>query len=103
MNSVFDKSVIDLTPEEEQIWEAAYEELAEGNRLYGRDENDLSHIGWSIQQVAARLMDYFKGLSPEQQDETIGVSLIELGISKEGMFISVIPKPEEESLVQEEQ
>lgn len=89
--TLYDKNVEDLTEAEVELWTEAFKSLSAGDRLYGENSDDVSHVGWAIQMAVAQLIKYFENLSPEDQEEQAGTMLLELGLSKDGLFIAVIP------------
>lgn len=83
--SPYSKKYTDLNDEEIDIWKLSYEVLQHGDRLYGTEKFDSSHLGWAI----GVLLDTLRAAHKETPDKFISM-FIELGISEEGYSICVV-------------
>lgn len=45
---VFDKTYDQLSDDEKKVWEAAYEVLRRGDRLFNMTPETTSHVGWAL-------------------------------------------------------
>lgn len=94
--SLYNKKYEELNDEEKDIWRLSYEVLQHGDRLYGTEKFDVSHLGWAI----GVLLDTLRAAHKETPDKFISM-FVELGISEEGYSICVVgndPEKEEQSL-----
>ncbi len=83
MENPYAKKYADLTEEEKDIWKLSYEVLTHGDRLYGTDSNDTSHLGWSL-GVCLDILRSEKASHPNV------FMLLELGVSDDGYSIRVL-------------
>jgi hypothetical protein len=91
MESPYKKNLNELDEKEKKdvlaVYAATNELLAKGDRLYGVDSDDVSHIEYAISVVLQELKLVFKEGSLN--------TFVEIGIDSSGYFISCLRKPVE--------
>lgn len=89
--SIYFKNVDELSEDELQVWEEAYNKIMSGEKLFAQPGDDpLAHIGWAV----GLLIDV---LAKNKGDLPGLYTLIELGVTDEGICVTKVVMEKETS------